>query len=65
MFAKLEIYDYLFDLNLGVNCYYSGFFQLGYDATICARVKPVDTYHQDLLSQNLLFFDGRVDTKVS
>jgi len=65
MFAELEIYDYLFDLNLGVSCYYSGFFQLGYDATVSARTNATDAYHRDLLSKNLLFFDGKVNTKVS
>jgi hypothetical protein len=65
MFAEREIYEYLFDLNLGVSCYYSGFFQLGYDATLRARMNTVDTYHQDLLSRNLLFFDGKVERKIS
>ncbi len=70
MFAEEYIYHYSFDLHLGVCCYYSDRFDIGYYFTKRALNSVIklgvgkDNYNRVLLESNLSFFENKIDNTI-
>ncbi len=66
MFSEEFIYQYSFDLHLGVCCYYANRFNLGYIYTkralesVKSLGKNIDSYYRTLLESNLEFYIPKV-----
>ncbi len=61
MFTENEIYDYKFDLFMGIVCYYANYFDIGYEATKRALDNnKCDNGTKELLKNNLRFFTDKI-----
>ena len=61
LFVENNIYDYNFDFNFAVSCYYSKNYLKGIEANKRARAKAPENI-KNLITNNLKFFDDKVDT---
>jgi hypothetical protein len=61
LFVMSDIYNYLFDLNFGVSCYYAGLFEKGKEAILRALSYPKLPEHtKKLLNTNLEYFNRKM-----
>jgi hypothetical protein len=66
LFIEYPIYNYLFNLNFGVSCYYTKMYDLGKKVTLEAiesikNIDPNNKHILDLLNKNIYFFNLKIN----
>jgi hypothetical protein len=64
LFSEHSVYNYMFDLNFGVCCYYTGLYEIGLQVTKSAIPRASENSHiLGLLQQNAMFLEQKIPVK--